>query len=476
MRIITLGFMLAIVMGSGGVAVAQEDLTVLKHFINESDGSPRTGLTQASDGNLYGAVTGGGIYRWTRSGAYARISNAASSHDLIQGRDGYLYGNTQSRIYRIALSGAFLELAVLGDPSIDGRMVSPLVEGDDGNLYGIARIASFPPAARIFRVTPAGVVSTVHWFGAADHPEHADYNRMIKGRDGYFYGTTWTGGRDYHGTIFRFHPDGSYLTLHTFTGFAGGSRPQAPLVEAADGTFYGTTGSGGVGNGTIFRFRPGLEFSLIHAFREGDGSFGPRTQLTAGSDGYFYGASEDSLFRISAAGDFQVLHRTEGLTAARHWGLGYHRLVQWFDGNFYGTGRFWGNDSGVLFRLNRERSACTNKLTLTYHGGKFGMLSINHVFKTEAPAIGGLFFVSEHGARTLWLKSLSPIAPAVNYDVPLWLLADSGTVGVFSFVISSDVQACSDWTTIETGGPTIDETVLRRQVEAHISAQRQPPK
>jgi uncharacterized repeat protein (TIGR03803 family) len=472
MRTVTLGFVLAMVMGSGGVAVAQEDFIVLKHFINESEGSPRTGLTQATDGNLYGAVTGGGIYRWTRDGTYARISEAASSFDLIQGRDGYLYGNTQSRIYRIALTGEFTQLAVFGDASVDGRMVGPLVEGDDGNLYGIARIASFAAAARIFRVTPAGEVSTAHQFAAIDHPEHVDYNRMIKGRDGYFYGTTWMGGRDFHGTIFRFHPDGSFLTLHTFTGFAGGSRPQAPLVETADGTFYGTTGSGGIGNGTIFRFRPGAEFTVIHAFQEIDGSFGPRTQLTPGSDGHLYGASEDALFRVSAAGEFRVLHRTTGLAAAKRWGLGFQRLIQWFDGNFYGTGRFWGAESGVLFRLNRERSACTNELELTLTGGIGPTLLINHVAKTETAAVGGLFFVSQYEVRPIWFGVMAPVTPAVAYELPLWLSPGVGTVGVFSFVATSGGQTCSDWTTVETGGPAIDAGTLQRHTAEYLSSFR----
>ena len=68
------------------------------------------------------------------------------------------------------------------------------------------------------------------------------------------------------------------------------------------------------------------------------------------------------------------------------------------------------------------------------------------------------------------MVSLSPITPAVTYEVPLLLLAGHGTVGVFSFVVTSDVQTCTDWTTIETGGATIDPTALHQQVAEYVSA------
>jgi uncharacterized repeat protein (TIGR03803 family) len=475
MYAVTLAFLLAIVAGLADVASAQEDFVVLKHFISAVDGSPLTGLTKASDGNLYGALNGGGIYRWTRDGTYTRISDAGSLYGMVQGTDGYLYGTTQSVIYRIALTGEFTELAVFSNSSIDGLITGSIVEGDDGNFYGISKIQSFEPAARIFKVTPSGVVSTAHQF-VVNHAGYVDLSSMTKGRDGYFYGTTSMGGFGNYGTIFRFHPDGSYTTLHSFTGLAGGARPQAPLLETDDGTFYGTTGGGGIGRGTIFRFRPGAEFTVIHAFQEVDGSLGPRTPLIAGSDGYLYGAGEDLIYRVSTAGDFKVLHRVTGDASARRWGNGYHGVVEWFDGNFYGTGRFNGASTGVLFRLNRERSACANELNLAYQDDESMTLRINHVFKTESAAIGGLFFVSQYGVSPIWRGVLAPITPAVAYEIPVSPFPAMGTVGVFSFAITSGLQTCSDWTTVETGGPAIPAAVLQQHIAEYVATLGSPRK
>jgi uncharacterized repeat protein (TIGR03803 family) len=42
--------------------------------------------------------------------------------------------------------------------------------------------------------------------------------------------------------------------LYSFTGGNDGGNPQAALVQASDGSFYGTTGGGGAGGaGTVFR-------------------------------------------------------------------------------------------------------------------------------------------------------------------------------------------------------------------------------
>jgi uncharacterized repeat protein (TIGR03803 family) len=52
-------------------------------------------------------------------------------------------------------------------------------------------------------------------------------------------------------------------TLYSFCAQSGcldGEKPYAGLIQATDGSFYGTTFYGGVfGIGTVFRFSPGSE-------------------------------------------------------------------------------------------------------------------------------------------------------------------------------------------------------------------------
>ncbi|NOT25134.1 MAG: hypothetical protein HOP16_03425 [Acidobacteria bacterium] len=107
---------------------------------------------------------------------------------------------------------------------------------------------------------------------------------LAKGADGLIYGTTPSGGanRD-SGTLFRVSPKtGALEILHSFALDERGSNPLGGLVAAKDGSFRGTTYTGGLyritdagrmrlGTGTVFSYRPGdKEPQILHTFRNGD--------------------------------------------------------------------------------------------------------------------------------------------------------------------------------------------------------------
>jgi uncharacterized repeat protein (TIGR03803 family) len=77
---------------------------------------------------------------------------------------------------------------------------------------------------------------------------------LIEASDGNFYGTTYSGGGSNNGTVFVVTPGGSFGSILGFDGFDTGGHPEAPLVEGPDGSFYGTTTTGGPGGrGTVFK-------------------------------------------------------------------------------------------------------------------------------------------------------------------------------------------------------------------------------
>jgi uncharacterized repeat protein (TIGR03803 family) len=77
---------------------------------------------------------------------------------------------------------------------------------------------------------------------------------LTQGMDGNFYSTTSNGGMKDLGTIFKISADGSFSSLYSFSGDSDGAYPFAGLVQGSDGNFYGTTFSGGIdGGGTVFR-------------------------------------------------------------------------------------------------------------------------------------------------------------------------------------------------------------------------------
>lgn len=121
-------------------------------------------------------------------------------------------------------------------------------------------------------------------------------------------------------------------TITEMHGFANndGSTPYAPLMQASDGNFYGTTISGGDDgagcvhgcDGTVFKITPQGQFTLLHTFAAGNASpfypdgRNPRGGLVEGPDGYLYGTtdlggvptSNGIVYRISKSGQFQKLH------------------------------------------------------------------------------------------------------------------------------------------------------------------------
>lgn len=71
------------------------------------------------------------------------------------------------------------------------------------------------------------------------------------------YGTTVNGGTDDYGTVFKIDAKaGTETVLHSFTGGTDGYDPEASLINVK-GVLYGTTYRGGPnGGGTVFKVNP----------------------------------------------------------------------------------------------------------------------------------------------------------------------------------------------------------------------------
>ncbi|MGB8170516.1 MAG: choice-of-anchor tandem repeat GloVer-containing protein, partial [Chthoniobacteraceae bacterium] len=114
--------------------------------------------------------------------------------------------------------------------------VRSLVEGADGNLYGVCdggrRISDTANGGLLFRITPAGVTTVLHEF---EGTLGADPIKLIRGLDGVLYGLT-SGGGVVSATIFQVGPAGVPETLYTFSGAS-----PAELVATTDGTIHFTT-------------------------------------------------------------------------------------------------------------------------------------------------------------------------------------------------------------------------------------------
>ncbi len=105
--------------------------------------------------------------------------------------------------------------------------------------------------------------TTLYSFVGYPNDGRDPFAKLVQGRDGNFYGTTFQNGSHGEGTVFRISPSGTYTSLYSFFGVADdGKGPGAEMVQGRDGNFYGTTYYGGAsancgaGCGTVFRISP----------------------------------------------------------------------------------------------------------------------------------------------------------------------------------------------------------------------------
>ena len=235
----------------------------------------------------------------------------------------------------------------------------PIV-GSDGNFYGTTECGGALDVGAVYRLTPAGTESIVTSF-ASGTVARGPVGELVQAGDGNFYGTTYWGGSNNTGTVFKLASDGTVTTLWSFGSGSDGQLPKGGLVQASDGNFYGTTGSGGTtGYGTLFRMTPGGVETVLWNFGNGTDGFAPQGALVMGSDGNLYGTTSlggtnasGTIFRITLTGVETVVWNFGSAVAGTvDGGLPAPRLIIGSDGNFYGTTEGGGtNGGGTLFRF-----------------------------------------------------------------------------------------------------------------------------
>ena len=165
-----------------------------------------------------------------------------------------------------------------------------LVQGIDGSFYGTTNLGGASDAGTVFKITPAGTLTTLHSFSGSDAYGKNPFAGLVQGTDGNFYGTTERGGTSRYGTVFWITTAGALTTLHSFN-YSDGANPHAGLVQGADGSFYGTTITGGAYyRGTVFKITPAGALTTLHSFSWSDGA-DPIAGIVQATDGSFYGTT-----------------------------------------------------------------------------------------------------------------------------------------------------------------------------------------
>jgi len=277
-------------------------LTALYSFTGQADGGrPISGLTLGSDGNLYG-TNQSAIFKVTPGGTFTTLYNSAAPGSLVAGgfnglvraTDGNFYGTNAGTIFKMTPTGVVTVLHAL--TGAEGQYpLGSLIQASDGNFYGTTTEGGPNGQCSIFKMTPAGGVTVLATPGSGSLP----VGPLLQAADGNFYGVTEGGGSNQIGTIFRMTPGGTLTTLYTFScstsGCPTGRQPDGGLIQGKDGNLYGTTGGGGANSGgTIFQLTLAGKLTTLHSFAaqvDSTNGIDPQGTLLQASNGTIYGTT-----------------------------------------------------------------------------------------------------------------------------------------------------------------------------------------
>lgn len=359
----------ALVIAATTMAAAQTYTDLYNFGTNPGDpASPRyLGIiAQGRDGNLYstapygGANNDGAVFKITPAGTLTVLHSfdgpdgATPWGGLTPGGDGNFYGTTYlggssgyGTIFSITPGGSLTTLHSFTNGT-DGDPIAPPIQGSDGNFYGVA---GGPSDAYlngvVYKITPSGVFTILHSFDNT-HGGHP-LAPLVQGTDGDFYGTTYWGGTNGFGTVFRISPSGNFEVLFNFVQFD--QNPLGPMIQGSDGAFYGTTieyANGGI----VFRITDPGGLTVLYDFSTGT----PYGGLVQATDGFFYGTTAParysggpSIFRISSTGAFATLYDFESATGTDS----LSTQVQHTNGLLYGDTNAGGAfDLGVFYSFD----------------------------------------------------------------------------------------------------------------------------
>jgi uncharacterized repeat protein (TIGR03803 family) len=258
--------------------------TVLKHFGAPNGSLTLTPVTEGTSGVLYGSTRSGGVsnegtlYKVNTDGSefqvlypFSKTVQGSVTQSVLVGSDGYLY-SPSTELFRLNPDGTGRTVLHHFNGSPDGESPSALIEGSDGVLYGTTILGGSTSSGTVFRINRDGSgYNIIHDFSVSEPEGQGAYGKLTEGSDGFLYGTTYFGGGNGGGTVFRVSKTGdTYTVLRNFSLSTDGGNPFSGVTLGTDGMLYGVTSTGGPNSlGTIYRLNTdGSNFTVLHAFPE----------------------------------------------------------------------------------------------------------------------------------------------------------------------------------------------------------------
>jgi len=270
-------------------------------------------LALDSQGNLYGNVFGNlpptlkQTFQVSPAGTYKVLSTTGGipagvvldAQDNVYAPSCITHANqpTICSLIKIAPSGTVSTLHTFPKSAT----LLGLTNDANGNFYSTLENggAGQNPAFTIYKTTPTGQTMVLQTFVDLHNVTFPSF--LTVGANGILYGMTGDGGPTHNGTIFKLTPAGKLTTLFNFNGTNGSfgfndtncttELQQGPVLDTA-GNLYGATPSGGShGLGTVFKLSPTGVFTTLYSFGGSatDGSI--PNGVTLDNSGNLYGTT-----------------------------------------------------------------------------------------------------------------------------------------------------------------------------------------
>jgi uncharacterized repeat protein (TIGR03803 family) len=246
--------------------------TVLYSFVGGTEGAnPGGTLVADGDGNLYG-VAGGGI--------------------------GNCIGGPCGTVYKLAPDGVYTLLHAFDPLKGEGTLPSGLVADTEGNFYGTTTYGGTGSGDQcapygcgtVYKITPQGVITFIRNFVGLTNDGSTPQGGLTIDANNNLYGTTYEGGGFEDGTglgtVYKLTTSGEFTILHSFNCEGGdGCLPYTGVSVDAQGNLYGTTYYGGDNSdGVIYKVTPDGQETALYSFdSDVDGAF-PGIPLSASAN------------------------------------------------------------------------------------------------------------------------------------------------------------------------------------------------
>jgi uncharacterized repeat protein (TIGR03803 family) len=390
--------------------------------------------------------------------SYANYTNSDGANPgglILAGNTLYgttAYGNTNGSgtVFKLNIDGtgftniysfSALTVPVIGTNSDGAVPVAGLIISNN-TLFGTTFYGGTNGNGTVFKVNTDGTGFTnLHTFAASTGSipnvtnsagAHPSCVLALSGNT--LFGTTFYGGTNGNGIVFKLNTDGTGFTnLHTFAADTGkypdvtnsdGAHSGGPLLLSGD-TLYGAAFHGGTnGNGTLFAFNTdGTGFTNLHTFAAGPGKY-PNVTNSDGS---------------SPAIDFILSNNT-----------------------LYGTATYGGNFGfGTVFAINIDGTGFTNLHNFPALSGNSGIYG-NGTNSDGAGPSGALVIAGNtlyglayeggtNGNGTVFALGL-PVPPSIGITAAGYKIVISWPTNAASFTLQSITNLSSgSWSNVISG-------------------------